>query len=103
MSRSVEEWIGKTDDEAAPPRVKLRVLQRFCGGENREKNLQPLCEFCEPDKTRADISEKSKTADMAKAAFGLKEPSGRPIPGSRRSRWKHKLGKIGREAWERRA
>lgn len=24
MSRSVEEWVGKTDDTEAPPRVRLR-------------------------------------------------------------------------------
>ena len=29
MPRSVQEWIGKTDDTPAPPRVRLRVLERF--------------------------------------------------------------------------
>ena len=27
MSRSVKEWIGKTDDTPVPPRVKLRILR----------------------------------------------------------------------------
>lgn len=114
MSRSVKEWVGKTDDEDPPPRVKLRVLHRFCskcaeckrfiypgakwvcdhiialinGGENREKNLQPLCEFCEPDKTRADVAEKSKTATIQKKAYGLHKPKTRPMDGSKASRWK---------------
>jgi 5-methylcytosine-specific restriction protein A len=67
MSRSVPEWIGKTDDTPPPPRVRLRVFEAHngkChltgrkigpadqwdvdhvlalanGGENRESNLAP--------------------------------------------------------------
>jgi hypothetical protein len=67
MSRKVEEWIGKTPDTPAPPRVRLRVFERhngICylsgrkimagdkweiehpqalinGGENRESNMAP--------------------------------------------------------------
>lgn len=66
MSRTVEEWVGRSDDSVAPPRVQLRVLLKFdgicqcgCGqkiwpdkwqldhalalingGENRESNLR---------------------------------------------------------------
>ncbi len=29
MARTVKEWWGKTDDSSAPPRVRLRVLERF--------------------------------------------------------------------------
>lgn len=99
MSRSVEEWIGKTDDAVPPPRVRLRVLGRFngrcaeCGreipdgevwtcdhtdalingGENRESNLRPLCKPCTPAKDRADVAIKSKTADMAKTRSGVRD------------------------------
>ena len=29
MPRSVPEWVGRTDDTPVPPRVRLRVLERF--------------------------------------------------------------------------
>lgn len=29
--RSVDEWIGKNDDAAIPPRVRLRVFEKFGG------------------------------------------------------------------------
>lgn len=29
MARSVEEWIGRTDDAKVPPRVRLRIFERF--------------------------------------------------------------------------
>lgn len=34
MSRSVREWVGKTDDERVPDRVKLRIWRRQCGQAN---------------------------------------------------------------------
>lgn len=98
--RTVTEWIGKTDDEPFPPRVRLRILDRFgrkcanCGnrivgtftadhivalingGQNRESNGQPLCRLCTPVKDAADVAEKSKVAEMRKAEHGLK-PKGR--------------------------
>lgn len=68
MARAVVEWIGKTDDTPAPPRVRLRIFIRedgVCklsgrrilvgepwqldheiaiinGGKNRESNLFPV-------------------------------------------------------------
>lgn len=100
MSRATDEWIGKTDDEAAPPRVRLRIWDRAqgqcqdCtrklraghwavdhivalvnGGENRENNLQALCSSpCHWRKTRADVAEKSKTARNRKLDAGIKKP-----------------------------
>jgi hypothetical protein len=115
--RSVDEWIGRTPDEAVPARVRLRVLRRFddrcacctrplppgtrftCdhvvalinGGANRESNLQPLCDWCNPKKNAADVADKSKVADMAKAIYGLKKPKGRPMNGSRNSPWRKRV------------
>lgn len=126
--RSVEEWIGRNDDEPFPPRVRLRILRKFghrcasctrairggdrwiCdhtialinGGLNRESNGQPLCAWCNPDKNAADLAEKSKDARVAKAHFGIKDQPRQIIPGSRQSPWKHKLGRWGRTQWERR-
>src|SRR5271154_2454692 len=86
MSRTVPEWFGKTDDAAPPPRVRLRVFDKFgqrcagCGlsligkrwtcdhtkalingGENRETNLQPLGDgCCNKEKNKVDVAIKSK-------------------------------------------
>lgn len=113
IGRSVPEWIGKTPDDPFPPRVRKRILERHgrrcaectrpirsgdkwtCdhkialinGGENRESNGQPLCEWCNPEKNAADVAEKSKVAAMAYADLGLKKPK-RPMPGSRASGWR---------------
>jgi 5-methylcytosine-specific restriction protein A len=85
MTREVPEWIGKNDDTAIPPRVKVRVFDRCngqcceCGvlivgsirpefdhvtaiangGGNRESNLQLLCKPCHGAKTKGDVAEKS--------------------------------------------
>lgn len=124
MSRSVKEWKGKTDDSPVPDRVRLRVLKKFneccakcerkiasgvkwiCdhivalinGGENREQNLQPLCTWCEPDKTAADVAVKSKTYDLRRKSFLPREAKSRPMPGSRASGIRKRMnGKV--EKW----
>lgn len=100
MSRTVPEWIGKTDDTPIPPRVRLRVFMRFggicqecarpinagkrwiCdhrnaiinGGQNRESNLGPIHEVCDKKKTAADVAEKSKVYRKQAAHLGLKRP-----------------------------
>jgi 5-methylcytosine-specific restriction endonuclease McrA len=111
-ARTLKEWIGETPDAAVPPRVRLRVLDRFerkcagctrpiapgdkwtCdhkkalinGGENRERNLQPLCDWCDPKKTAADIAEKSAVYTRGLSHAGIrKAPKGRPLPGTRAS------------------
>lgn len=101
MSRTVEEWIGKDDDQVAPPRVRLRVFDahggkcHLCGvkiaagtywqcdhvialcngGRNAEGNLAPACRNCCYEKTAEDVSEKSDVADKRKAHILPKEPS----------------------------
>ena len=105
MSRKVKEWIGKTDDTQAPPRVRLRVFQRekgIChisgrkiragdhyqiehkiaiinGGQNRESNLFPALIGPHKEKTKADVKEKAKVAAKAKANLGIKSAPARPI------------------------
>lgn len=107
--RSVSEWIGKNDDEAVPPRVRLRVLYRFdlkcakctriiqpgtrwiCdhvkalinGGLNRENNLQPLCNWCSPAKDAADVAEKSATYASRSRHLGIAKAK-HPIQGWRK-------------------
>ena len=100
MARTTNEWIGRTDDEAIPPRVKVRIFQAFdgrcshCtllivgklrpaydhtialinGGENRESNVSLLCMPCHALKTKADVAEKAKVARVRKRHIGLKKP-----------------------------
>ena len=110
--RSTEEWIGKTDDSAIPPRVKLRVHERangrcqkcgadafvgeydhiiplIIGGENRENNLQKLCAACHKAKTKLDVKLKSKVARVRKRHLGIKKPS--RFACSRNSKFKRKI------------
>lgn len=117
MSRTVAEWVGKTPDTTIPPRVQLRVFDRangrcerctrlilygncqtdhrialINGGENRENNLQCLCKWCHAAKTAVDIAEKAKTYARKAKNLGIRRQSSRPMPGSRASKWKAKIG-----------
>ena len=94
--RTVEEWIGSSDDAKVPDRVKLRIWQRcegrcyltgkklrpgdshdydhivaLCnGGENRESNIAVISRAKHIEKTAADRSIKKKTDRMAKKHIG---------------------------------
>ena len=114
--RSLPEWIGKTDDSAVPPRVRLRIFQSYegrcqcgCGrrilpgeawdcedtiaiingGERRESNLKPWLAEHHKGKTARDVAIKSKTYRMASRHAGIRKPS--RFPGSRDSRWKRRM------------
>lgn len=104
--RSVEEWIGKTDDQKIPDRVRTRVFLRFggrcylsgrlirsgdkweiehikalCnGGEHRESNFAPALVDAHKEKTKIDRRIKAKTDRMRKRHLGIKK-SGWTIPG----------------------
>jgi|ERR1051326_1467044 5-methylcytosine-specific restriction endonuclease McrA len=96
--RSVDEWIGKDDDTAVPPHVRLRVWDReegkchkcgrriqgfrekwtlehriaICnGGGNRESNLCCTCEFCLPEKNADDAAEKSSVYHKRAKHLGI--------------------------------
>jgi 5-methylcytosine-specific restriction enzyme A len=105
MSRAIEEWTGKTDDEKIPDRVRIRVFRRFdgicqgpCGqrlkpgrwevdhtialcngGVHAEGNLRPVCNVCHAGKTRDDVAEKSRAERKMKKVW-LKKP--------KREKWK---------------
>lgn len=96
--RQLPEWKGKSDDEAIPPRVKVRTFERFkgkcadctlvicgkllpaydhivplvAGGSNRESNLQLLCVPCHLVKTKVDVAEKSQMYHKRVKAVGIK-------------------------------
>ncbi|TIN81095.1 HNH endonuclease [Mesorhizobium sp.] len=112
MARAVKEWIGKTDNSKAPPRVCQRVFDRdkgichFCGqpiqkphqahetdhvkaiingGENRETNLAPIHKKpCHTVKTAADVADKAKVAAVRKKHIGITKPK-RSIPSQPKS------------------
>lgn len=99
--REVPEWIGRTDNTPAPDRVKERIARKaddtcpkctrkiggklraeydhiiplILGGENREANLQLLCNECHAGKTKLDVKIKSKVARVRKHVLGIRKPS----------------------------
>lgn len=113
MARTVKEWIGDTDDQRAPPRVRARIFDReggkchLCGqpiigkkwaldhvkalingGENREKNLKPIHIACHREKTAADVAEKARIAAKRRKHIGIVDApkmQGRPFPKTTKS------------------
>jgi 5-methylcytosine-specific restriction protein A len=86
MARALPEWIGSGPDATIPPRVRLRIFDRYegrcqCGcnrkimagekwdcedtvaiingGERRESNLKPWLTEHHKVKTKADVAEKA--------------------------------------------
>lgn len=129
--RAVPEWRGSTPDSPAPPRVRRRVFDRHdgrchitgreidpvrdlwelehvkaltLGGLNVESNLAPALIEPHKVKTALDVKAKAKIARIRNKHLGIHKSLHRPINGSRRSGFKHKLdGKFGgRGSWERR-
>lgn len=100
MTRSTDEWIGKTDDSAIPPRVRLRVFSRhggIChlsgqrirpgdawdidhvvalinGGQHRESNFAPALRDKHRAKTAEDVAQKAKNDRVRKRHLGVKKP-----------------------------
>lgn len=111
MSRRIPEWFGATDDTPVPPRVRLRVFERYCGrchictrkigagetwtlehiipliagGANAEDNLNITCSNCLPGKNAKDVADKSKVARIRKRHLGIAPKRARPFPGSKAS------------------
>src|SRR5262247_3987904 len=105
--RSVDEWIGKSDDDRVPDRVRVRVYLRTggrcdcgCGrlilvgeawdcdhavalangGQHRESNLRPILREHHKTKSRQDVALKSKIYEGRKRQLGLQR-SKHPMPG----------------------
>lgn len=111
--RTVEFWVGKTDDSKIPDRVKLRIWLRcegrchltglkigrgdaydfdhiiaLCnGGRHSEDNLAPALRAKHREKTAADVAERAKTDRIRKRDIGLTKPS-RPMPCGKASPFK---------------
>lgn len=93
-------WVANTDDDPIPPRVKLRIFEKFdgrcacCGrkiragerweldhivalingGAHEEANLQPLLTEHHKNKTKADIAQKSKSYEKRRKHVGVRRP-----------------------------
>lgn len=102
MTRSVPLWIGKSDDSAIPPRVRLRIFERdggvcwisgrkiqagdawdldhkiaLCnGGTHSEDNLAPALRDKHREKTKLDVKLKAKVSRIRKKNLGIKKRSG---------------------------
>lgn len=100
MVRSTVEWIGKSDDQKVPPRIRQRVFDRengvchlsgrkiaagepwelehkialILGGEHRETNLFPALVDPHKIKTAAEMKVKSKIAAVRKKHLGITSP-----------------------------
>ncbi len=122
MPRKTDEWVGKTDDTPAPPRVRARVFAReggrcylsgrlispadawdldhkiavINGGENRESNLFPALRDRHKEKTKDDIAEKAKVSRTRQKHLGIKKPKRQWTPDPKK--WR----KIGFGQFERR-
>lgn len=99
MARTVDEWIGKHDDQKVPPRVQQRIFDRekgichisglpidpvhdkwdvdhkvalILGGEHRESNLFPALREHHKRKTATEMKVKSKIARVRKKHLGIK-------------------------------
>lgn len=100
MARTVEEWVGKTDDAKIPRAVRQRVFDRFngvcylskraitpaddwdvehklalcLGGEHRESNMAPALTAPHREKTAIDRGLKAKNDRIRKRHLGIKKP-----------------------------
>lgn len=117
MSRSVDIWVGATDDTSAPPRVRARVFEHCggrchrCGrkirpgegwtlehmialvngGRNAEDNLDVTCAWCLPAKNADDMAIKSHGTKVRYRHMGIKTRSGPPFPAGRQSKFKRRM------------
>lgn len=96
MARSRPEWIGKTDDAMPGKLVRDRISARqndactcgrpfgpgvtancdhivplIDGGENRESNLQMLCNWCHVEKTSAEATSRAKSRRIRAKNLGF--------------------------------
>lgn len=111
--RTVDEWIGKDDDHRPPPRVRLRVFERYegvcyltgrkirpgdswdlehivalCnGGTNSESNMAPALRTAHKKKTAEDRRQKAKSDSVRRRHLGIKKPR-------TMTRWRNFKGEI---------
>lgn len=97
MSRSVPEWVATHDDQSIPPRVRLRLFERYAGicqlsqrkimpgdqwdldhikalwrgGEHREDNLHPVLRASHREKSSEEQTIQAKCDRIRKKHLGI--------------------------------
>lgn len=82
--------------------VPVNVIVEHCNplwrtGTNDRENLALFCKPCAADKTAVEATQRAKTKRQRDAHIGAKQPSKRPMMGSKASGWKCKMGPNGKE------
>lgn len=111
MARTVDEWIGKTDDSPPSEACKRRIVAKqdgrcaltsreftpkdqpqfdhkvplWLGGENRESNLQAIIDDAHKAKTKAEAKVRAQVNARQSSHLGLKAGSKRKIPSAPKS------------------
>jgi 5-methylcytosine-specific restriction protein A len=67
-------------------------------GANSVANCSPLCSNCHGVKTKQDVKQIAKDKRARDKHSGAMTKTGKPMPGTKRSGWKHKMD----GSWERR-
>lgn len=63
----------------------------WLSGDNSAENRAPAHAKCARLKTAKEATERAKGRDVAEKHFGAKETKSRPMPGSRKSKWKKRM------------
>lgn len=117
MPRTRPPWVGKTDDDKIPPRVRLRVFEAaggrcyccgtkirpgikwdldhaiplFLGGSHAEWNLRPILAAHHKLKNSKEAVIKSKSYRVRTRHLGIKRRKSRPMPGSKGSGFRKRM------------
>lgn len=77
-----------------PPHDKWaldHIIPLAGGGSDDDENLHPVHVRCHTSKTLDDVKRIAKGRRVRAKFIGTFKPSSRPMPGSRRSKWKRKF------------
>ena len=68
------------------------IIALEMGGEDEDENCAPAHVACHQQKTKADLAAIAKAKRMEQRAIGIRRTVRNPLPGSRGSPWKAKIG-----------
>ena len=92
---SAHGWLcGLCGAPIKPPHDKWaldHIIPLAGGGEDTDDNLHPVHVRCHAEKTLDDVKRIAKGKRVRAKHIGTASPTSRPMPGSRRSRWKRKF------------
>jgi len=67
------------------------VIPLAGGGTDDDENCRPVLASAHLEKTKQDVARIAKGKRIREKHLGARQPKGRPMPGSRRSKWKKKM------------